>query len=610
MLSKHTFYALAAIAVLSTLTAPAEYRRQTTPDIRPTVPTADRSAGNRVFLERADFLIQHPGDTFVTVTGDVVFTKGPMIMHCDSAHYTSDNESMSAFGNVSMEQGDTLFVYADELYYDGPTEIATFIAFPGKKVRLINRDVVLKTDEFVYDLGIDLGYYEVGGELTDPSNTLTSLKGEYDPNSKDANFYTDVHLFSRNSTDTLNIYSDTLNYNTQTHIAELFSPSTVINARGTIYTRNGVYDTDSNRTLLYDRSLIVTSQGQTLTADTIYYDRNAFYGEAWGNMILTDTTNHTQLQAAYGYYDEKADSSFATGKALVKEFSGEDTLYMHGRYIESFLRFDSVAVAADTLVGIEAHTRIDTSHVAVVYPRVRFYRSDMQGICDSLRFTQADSTLRMFINPVIWNEEQQIFGNVIEILLNDSTVERATLPDQGFTAQLLEGDHYNQMSGKKMTAFFEAGEMRRLEIDGNVEIIMYPEEADSTINKIVTAESSFLTAWFRNRAAERIKVWPQTSGTATPLFLARKSMYYLPKFKWYGQIRPTSPEDVFIVPDLMESLMLGKGRNLMPRAIYRRNDNMPIDIPAAPKEALPLPEPSAEGLIPESPEDIEENPGN
>ena len=101
----------------------------------------------------------------MTVVGNVIFTKGPMIMKCDSAHFFENSESLQAFGNISMEQGDTLFVYADELDYEGDTEIATLYADPGKKVRLINRDVMLQTDIFIYDLAIDLGYYEVGGTL-------------------------------------------------------------------------------------------------------------------------------------------------------------------------------------------------------------------------------------------------------------------------------------------------------------------------------------------------------------------------------------------------------------------------------------------------------------
>ncbi len=549
-----SFFALVSVLALPALVlfAAPEVKR---PEIRPTVPTADRSAGNRVFLEHANLLRKAETDSFMVLVGDVMFTKGPMIMRCDSAHYFAETESMDAFGNVSMEQGDTLFVYADELNFDGITEIATLYADPGKKVQLINRDVMLETDVFVYDLGIDLGYYEVGGTLTDPSNTLTSLKGEYVPSTKEANFYVDVHLNSRNSTDTLNIFSDTLYYNTNTHIAELLSPSTVINARGTIYTSYGIYDTDSNRSTLYNRSTIVTNGGQTLTGDTIFYDRGTGIGEAFGKVEAADSAHKAAIFGDYGYYNEFADSTFVTGHAEMRHYGDPDTLYLHARYMQSFRHIDSTLIAADTVAGTPEWTRFDTTHIAVAYPRVRFYRRDMQGICDSMRFTEADTMLRMFVSPIVWSEDRQIFGNIIELHLNDSTIDTATLPDQGFTAQHIEGDHYNQLSGKKMIATFEDGQMRRLDIDGNVEIIMYPEEADSTINKMVNAQSSFLLAMFKGQTTELIKMWPETTGAATPLFLAKKSNFFLPKFKWFEGMRPTDRFDIFTIPQAMEELM-------------------------------------------------------
>lgn len=555
MLSRRSLFIPALLLGLPLLFA--EYHRPPHPQIKPAIPTADRSVPDRIFLERADELRKVEVDSFMVLVGDVVFTKGGMTMKCDSAHYFPDTESMRAFGNVSMEQGDTLFVYADELDFDGPADVATLYADEGKKVRLINRDVTLETDIFTYDLGIDLGFYDVGGKLYDKKNTLTSLKGEYVPSTKEANFYTNVHLNSQDDSDTLNIYTDTLYYNTGTHVAELLSPSEVFNVRGEIYTRSGVYDTDSNRVTLYERSTVVTKEGQTLVADTIFYDRTAGYGEAFGALVLTDTAKKVDVYGAYGYYNELADSSFITGRAMLTQRSDTDTLFLHGRYIETFRVFDTIRIEEDTVAGTPAIERVDTTHAAVIYPRVRFYRTDMQGICDSMRFTEKDSMLRMYTHPVVWNENQQIFGNVIEIHFNDSTMESARLPQQGFAASHIEGPHYNQLSGKEMFAQFENGQIRRLDVSGNVEIIMYPEESDSTINKIVNATSSFMTVWFKGRVTERIKLWPKTEGTTTPLFLARKSLFYLPKFQWYENLRPLNKDDIFIIPKEMDELMDG-----------------------------------------------------
>ena len=51
--------------------------------------------------------------------GSVRMKHDSMYMFCDSALIFEKINSVEAFGNVRMEQGDTLFIYGDYLYYDG-----------------------------------------------------------------------------------------------------------------------------------------------------------------------------------------------------------------------------------------------------------------------------------------------------------------------------------------------------------------------------------------------------------------------------------------------------------------------------------------------------------
>lgn len=528
---------------------------ETLPKIAPQIPSADRNNSKRVFLERADVMKQMERDSFIIVTGNVEFSHGAMHMFCDSAHFYDGTESLDAFGNIRMEQGDTLFIYGDELTFNGLEQKAYLYGTDARPVKMINRDVTLLTPTFIYDLRNEYGYYYEGGTLTDKGNRLISIEGEYIPKTKEANFYDNVHLTSLSKSDTLEILSDTLFYNTESHIAELVSPSTIINAQATITTDNGTYDTNTSVANLYNRSKVVASTGTTLEGDTLFYDRNVGFGEAFGNMEIVDTAHCVILTGNYGYYNELTDSAFATGRALAKEYSQGDTLYMHGRYLYSFTVTDTTKFEADTIAGIEAYSIVDTTHVMVAHPRVRFYRSDMQGLCDSLRFEERDSTLFMFHHPVVWSDERQIFGNIIEVHLNDSTIDKAILPDFAFSAERIEGNFFNQLSGKEMIAYFRDSELYRLDVNGNVQAIMLPMENDSTYNKIVNVESSFMTADFEGRDILKMKMWPSTNGTVTPLYLAKKSLFFLPQFKWYTDMRPTSPEDVFLVPEQMETLM-------------------------------------------------------
>lgn len=591
--------------------------------ISPTIPGANRYQRDKVFLERANEMRAEQGKDYQIVVGDVEFRKGDMFMYCDSAHFYDSPGAIEAYGNVRMQQGDTLFVYADELDYADTTQLAVLYADFGKKVRLINRDVTLTTDIFNYDLGIDLGYYEVGGVLTDPKNRLTSWYGEYSPTTKDALFRDRVELHSLRDNDTLDIFSEQMLYNTNTHIAILDTVSTIVSKDGTIHTTDGVYNTDTHQADLYRRSLVVAKNGNTLTGDTLYYDQLTGFGEAFGNIEMVDTAKKVTLLGDYGFYYEDADSARVYGHALAKEYSQADTLYLHGDTISTFRRVflpevaddgpramlpamapvavdsisadsisdgamsagvmaldsmavdsipvDSVAaapvipdsVAAVMMPADSVATAIppkaepalpDTVHYLVAYPNVKFFRVDLQGLCDSMTFVSKDSLLHLDKHPVVWNENKQIFGNKIILHLNDSTVDWARLPEFGFVAEHIDEEFYNQLTGKEMFATFDNGELRHLDVSGNVQAIMLPQENDSTYNKIANLESSYMAADFLNQELRRMKLWPETSGTMTPLYLAKKQLYYLPQFRWFEPLRPRKPEDVFVIPQEMRDL--------------------------------------------------------
>ncbi|MDE6199073.1 MAG: hypothetical protein K2G06_04450 [Muribaculaceae bacterium] len=625
--------------VLITIVSPSRAqnaRRDTTP-IVPVIPGADHSNPDRVFLEHADRLLSRPGIDYQILVGDVRFRRGGMYMYCDSAHFSEVTGNFDAFGNVRMEQGDTLFIYADQLAYEDSIKLAVLYADDGRNVRLINRDVTLETPVFNYDMGIDLGYYEhVGGKLYDALNTLTSLNGEYNPTSKEAIFTGNVHLTSRNSNngDTLEIYTTNLYYNTLTHIAQMDDESTVKNADGVIYTSNGEYDTESTYTRLYNRSTVVSmmssSPGTTLTADTIFYDRKLGRGEAFGNMILTDTVNKMIMEGDYGYFDSMIDSAFVTGRARVIQYrpTGDrdfdpdkvdtlyvndtftrsmETIYLHGDTIRAFRNIlqrndtvyydmpelpveavadslssaidsvrpavaDSLGVVSDSIAAalplrFNVREVSDTIRYVVAAPHVKFYRKDMQGLCDSLTYVSADTMIYMDYSPIVWSENRQISGDVIQIHLKESeagsqdsggksgmALDRATIPTGGFMAEMIEDGYFNQLSGKEMVALFSEGQLRHLDVNGNVLAITFPEENDSTINKVLNIESSFLAADFKDNTIERMKLWSETNATVTPLYLAKKSIFFLPAFKWNAVHRPENPDDIFDFPESLQEL--------------------------------------------------------
>ncbi|MDE6291644.1 MAG: hypothetical protein K2M16_08930, partial [Muribaculaceae bacterium] len=670
-----------------------------TKPIRPVIPDQNRFQSDKVFLEYADSLYKlQPAWNDTTekqiVTGNVKFRQGTLWMFCDSAYYYPEINSLDAFGHIRMEQGDTLFVWADQLYYNGDARLAKLTNGPSeRKVRLKDPSGELLTDTLDYDVDLEIGFYGCGGLLKDDVNTLTSIFGQYNSRTKDAEFFYDVELV--NHQDGFSLLSDTLYYNTATHMARIDSPTDIYGPNDTIYTSKGWYNTQLGNLEMLHRSTIIhkdsLGRATTLEGDSIVYDNASRISHAYQYRdihklsmptVITDTANKLILISAYGMYNDSTKEAFATGYPLLKEYSRPDTLFLRADTIFTFIRQDTVRVpkfypekfvaepftlddfeylewpgddddllmppiSSSEMTGLlsamlavikEEHTppqpeiteetviydsitsisteyipdipdipadsitqissdsistlpsdsippvqtdslprrgnplegltlgaidgghrqrpgdigteekkepeiemiiqEIRDYHVAKAYPRARFFNQDIQGVADTLEIYENDSLMFMKRKPIVWSGERQVNGEEIILHFNDSTVDHALLPKSGFMAEYVDEDFYNQLSGKKMEAWFEDSYLKRLFVDGNVQVIMLPMENDSSFNKLVDAESSYMTVDLENKQIERIKMWPEVTGNTTPIFLVKKAQKYLPGFRWLDAIRP------------------------------------------------------------------------
>ena len=475
----------------------------------------------KVILDYADSLLfdQRINPDYQILKGNVQFHKGGMLMFCDSAYFYESTNSMDAFGNVRMEQGDTLFVFSDMMHYNGIEEEAQL----RYNVILQNRDVTLSTDSLNYELGPNVGYYFTGGQIVDSQNTLESVYGEYCPDTKDAIFYFDVVLTNEKA----KLYSDTLTYNTATHIAKIESPTEILSDSGKIVSRKGWYNTNNNRSALYDRS-VVEHNSYRLIGDTIFYDRNNGFGNVYGSVFMEDTVQRVIMKGHYAYYYEKNDSAMVTDSALMMDCSQKDTLFLH----------------ADTLRTIMLP---DSSRLMKAYFNTRFYRNDIQGVCDSMVFSSADSLINMYRDPIIWNTNYQIYGDTIKIYLNDSTIDRVHIPNFAFATQQKDTAFFNQITGKDMLNHFLGGKLQEVYVSGNVQTIFYPQEEDSTFTGLNSATSGFLRMEMDTLSNQmnRLMMWPQVDGTMTPISKIKPKDLYLPSFRWYEAIRPTDKNDIF-----------------------------------------------------------------
>lgn len=477
---------------------------------------------SKVFLLHSDLLrkdSRHP-DAQVVV-GNVVFRHDSIYMYCDSAYYYDQISSFEAFSNVKMVQGDTLFLYGDHLYYDGMTQIAEM----RKNVRMENRTTTLLTDSLNYDRVYNLGYFFDGGTLMDEQNVLTSEWGEYNPSTKQSVFNYNVKLVNPQFT----LTSDTLRYNTASKVANIVGPSDIVSDANHIYSERGVYNTATGKADLYNRS-VLTNEGKQLTGDTLFYDRNTGVGEAFHNMVMKDTINKNMMTGDYGFYNENTKYAFATKKAIAIDYSQGDSLFLH----------------ADTLMLKTLHLNTDSMYREMrAFHKVRFYRSDLQGVADSLVFSSADSCLTLYKDPILWNKQQQLVGEEVKIYMNDSTIDWAHIINQALSVEQIDSVTYNQVTGKEMKSYFRNGQMYKTEVIGSVRVVYYPMDSDSTLIGMNVSETSQLDIYLKDQKLERMVMSPKSNGTLYPMSKIPEGADRLQNFVWFDYIRPLNKQDIF-----------------------------------------------------------------
>jgi lipopolysaccharide export system protein LptA len=300
------------------------------------------SPESRIYLEKCKKLYydQIIAPDYQVLVGDVRFSHQGAILYCDSAQFFRESNSLYAYGNVHMNQGDTLFLYGAWMHYDGNTKLARV----RDKVRLENKSTTLFTDSLNYDRITSIGYYFDGGMLVDSVNELSSDYGQLNTESDYAEFRNSVRLKNPDFV----LRTQKLRYNTRTKVADIINPATIVSDSGFINAVGGWYNTSSYESEFWHRSYVVNNH-KRIDADTLFYNQKSGIGKGFGKVVLVDSTRNVTLKGEKCYSDEKRDSALMSKNALYIDHSSEDTLFLHADTLITFkdLRHKNV-VSADS----------------------------------------------------------------------------------------------------------------------------------------------------------------------------------------------------------------------------------------------------------------------
>lgn len=262
------------------------------------------------------------------------FRQDNATLTCDSAVFYVTKNIFDAFGNVHINQADTINIYSDFLNYNGNTKIAHLTS----NVRMIDKESVLTTNILDYNMASKIGTYVNGGKVVNKDVTLTSKNGYYFSNSRDAYFRYNVVAVTPQTV----IKSDTLRYNTLTNWTYFYGPTNIKGKDDNLYTENGAYNTKTQYAYFGKKNLY-TMNTKSLKGDSLYYDGIAGYGKAVRNIVFKDTVDKTVMYGQLGYYYKIDERTIVTKNPYIG-MGTADSIKVNDK-----LQPDSLWMGADTL---------------------------------------------------------------------------------------------------------------------------------------------------------------------------------------------------------------------------------------------------------------------
>jgi lipopolysaccharide export system protein LptA len=451
--------------------------------------------------------------------GNVTFKHDDVLMTCDSAWYFSEENTVEAYSRVHLWQGDTLDLYGDYLRYQGNIKLAKV----RKNVLLIDKENRLTTDYIDYDFANNLAYYLNGGKIINGNNTILSQQAYYYTKEKVTFFKDSVSVTNPEYT----MYSDTLKYNTVTEVSYFLGPTDIIADDNYIYCENGWYDTQNNISQ-FNKNAFLESGDKKLKGDSIYYERNTGIGKAFKNVELIDTSQKIVLMGDKAIYNEKSEHALLTDRALMIQIDdAADSMFIHA---------DTLQTVSDT---------IPDKKLILAYYHVKIYRSDLQGKCDSLVYSDVDSVFRFFGEPVLWSEENQLSSEFIEIYTKNQKLDRIDMRNTAFIISQEDSSRFNQIKGRSMTGYFEDNQLSVIDVDGNGQTLYFAKEKNEIIAANKTLSSS-LRIYLKDKKISRINFINKPEATYYPLSKLPEDEARLEDFKWFDSYRPRSRHDVFV----------------------------------------------------------------
>ena len=503
-----------------------------------------------IYAERLNMLTLDSLHKYFSLAGKVHVKQDKTDFFADSAVLNEIDNTLEAFGNIHINDADSVHTYSQYLKYLGKEKKA----FLTKKVRLTDGKGQLTTETLEYDVTVKMGTYLTGGKLVNKKTVLTSTEGYYYGDTKDVIFKKNVVLIDPE----YKVITDTLQYNSGTEIATFTSPTKIYSDSGrrVIKTRQGYFDMKNKRGILNKRSVIEDST-YTFTADDMAVDDSTKLSEFRGNAVYRgkDTAQGFDMIANNIKTDRKKDILLATEKPILLIKQGRDSIYvsadtLYTARLSDLMKTRLVPVIRDSgtvkpLLDTTKNSDSSNNKYFEAYFNVKIFSDSLQAVGDSLFYSLQDSVFRLFRNPVIWAKENQITGDTIYLYVKNKKPERMYVFENAMAISKVDSTRYfNQLKSTTINALFEEGNIYFMRAKGNAENVYYGQDEQNRFIGVSKSSSDVIDMLFEDKKPKRVSFIRSFDGTSYPMREINHDDLKIRGFRWLDVIRPKTKFDI------------------------------------------------------------------
>ncbi len=479
---------------------------------------------------------------FLSLAIEVRLKQAKTLFDCDSVVLNQITKIMEAFGNVHINDADSIHTYAQYLKYFSVEKKAIL----KHNVRLTDGKGVLTTEDLNYDLNTKIGTYTNGGKVVNGKTVLTSKEGTYYGETKDVVFRKNVNLVSPE----YQMATDSLNYNTTTEIATFVTKTTIVQGKRKIFTESGFYNMRTGEAFFGKRP-IVQDSGSTVSAEDIRFDKVNDQVQATGNVIYTDTINNVTIFAGDLKSNNKNKSFLATIKPLMIMKQDKDSIYITADTLFSGQLSDrknsrKIVMLKDTVKNKKALAQdTSTNRFFEGYHHVRIFSDSVQAAGDSMFYSFKDSVFRLYDDPIVWGNGSQLTGDTIYMFTENKKPKRLQVFENAMAVNKVDRDFYNQVKGNTINAYFKNGNIDYLRAKTNAESIYFAQDENKKYVGVNKSTSDVIDMYFVNKEANKIVFRNNLKGTTYPLRQIAPEQMKLRNFKWQENRRPKTKFEMF-----------------------------------------------------------------